>query len=424
MLRLIWGRPAEGTHRSSDGAPASKSEQASTSVPPPQPPVERFLAVKGSVLAALSDADDGAGSDDCAGASQAWWAPTNHGRIMRSRSQRARCEFVHAAAAAPPRVPMALARTYRSWVDDVIAARGGAYAFARGEHQALHAFVCTHALGLPNASSLMERLTSWRVADAADLIACLAACGLLTDAHEPRAPADLADVHGSRAPADLADVLLAWLARTLDAFDARIALQTAAAQGDVPRLLALLCDEEAAMEEAAVEEEAAAAARRGISTVAVADCDREYALCSDKARCLLDEQLPAWPPSGETCLYVAAKRGHAAAVATLLRLGASVDEPSCDGWRPIHGTPARLRARVRCHSKLVGAASLRACACAVLHVPHRRAPKRMRSLWLQSSAAPSFLHRVWTLRRRLLGAQRRSRGAIAGAPCRPARDDA
>ena len=94
------------------------------------------------------------------------------------------------------------------WVEAVLSSRGGAYAFARGDHHGMHAYLLSRTLGLAHAPSLDA---FWVCAHgAADALACLAEAGLL---------------HGTL-PAQ--EGLLVWLERCLAAYDARAELQAAA----------------------------------------------------------------------------------------------------------------------------------------------------------------------------------------------------
>ena len=135
----------------------------------------RTFRLNPSVLSALDGATI---STECQ-----WWAPDAPTDWM-VEARRFYSLGAHATAAL---VPMPLRLQYVSWVDAAISARGGVYAIARGDHFHLHQFLCTHALQLPNARTIMERLNAWRPEEAADLFACLASGGLLRE--KPPTPA-------------------------------------------------------------------------------------------------------------------------------------------------------------------------------------------------------------------------------------------
>jgi len=231
----------------------------------------------------------------------------------------ARRSFLRAAAAERgPRtpVPPELRHVYDSWVRATIMARHGR---ASDVHLGLHAFVLAHSLGLP---STRTRESFFELAyGAADAIACMAAAGLLrsplptdagggsggsggggcggagpglTDGNVGKAAAE-ADAE-AEAEAEAVQAVRAWLGGALAAYDARLSLCAAIREGDLAPMARWL------------------GAEAGREVPNVSGLDEPIAG--------LDEPMPGWPPTGLTCLHVAARAGRSAAVGWLLDRGA------------------------------------------------------------------------------------------------------
>lgn len=230
---------------------------------------------------------------------------------------RERRTLVLAATESPAHVQTALIETFISWFKATVASRGGDVAIMRGDVLALSAFLSLDALALPFGDSFRERIVESR--DAALLLASLAAAGLLqpsgpqpaaaaADAPEAAAEAteaaEAAPAAADSTPAcDKATAFIAWLDDRLHAFENRTALHHASSVGDVPTLTRLL---------------------------AMPGQD-------------IDEPLPGWPPSGDTCLALAAGRAPLGAVEWLLGARAAPNAPCCDGWTPLHAAAQRAR---------------------------------------------------------------------------------
>ena len=196
----------------------------------------------------------------------------------------ARLRFVQSASNC--RVPMAIRRRYDSWFEAMVLARP-----AHKKIFSFEAFVYARTLGLQlndvNPSSFGSHVGPEATAD---LLACLAAAGLLRKAdgapptwwwHDPRAS------------------LAQWLHEALEAYDARLAVRNAAIAGDGPTLSRLF----------------------------------------EVHKVPVDEALPAPRPCGETSLELASQHGHVAAAAMLIARGASVTAAAgtFDGVTALHG---------------------------------------------------------------------------------------
>ena len=277
----------------------------------------RTFRLNPSVLSALDGATI---STECQ-----WWAPDAPTDWM-VEARRFYSLGAHATAAL---VPMPLRLQYVSWVDAAISARGGVYAIARGDHFHLHQFLCTHALQLPNARTIMERLNAWRPEEAADLFACLASGGLLREKPPMAGCTNGATVSSSptrlgtwfheslealglspsrrgsavRAANTASRELQAWLDSALVEYDARLRMHDLATQGDIDALARHL----------------------------------EQRPCGFS----IDEQLPI--TDHPTLLYVAASNGNTAVVRLLIERRADVNATSCGGWTALHGAASCLQ---------------------------------------------------------------------------------
>ena len=176
-----------------------------------------------------------------------------------------------------------------------------------GLDRKLHWFLCVRALGLEEAYApalgresfearpwlgCVEVYMAWQSGAAAGVLASLAAAGLLRgSAGQPVR---------DEAEEQQQQQLACWLSASLTAFEASLALEQATERGDVARMEALL--------------------QQGSARV--------------------DVPLLDWPPSGDTCLHVAAGRGHAAAVVLLLERQAQADAPNYEGASALHRAAA------------------------------------------------------------------------------------
>jgi len=140
----------------------------------PQSSVERIFSPLPAVLAACAAAEGG------------------------SQETQRRREWLREAPTALPKVPLLLWVAYRQWVDSVISGQ-------KGKSESFHAFVYGWTLGLHVSPNNLK--DHWSGAEAADLLATLAAADML--------------VGDGAAPLD---ALKAWLERALAVFDGRFLL--------------------------------------------------------------------------------------------------------------------------------------------------------------------------------------------------------
>jgi hypothetical protein len=140
----------------------------------PQSSVERIFTPLPAVLAACAAAEGG------------------------SQETQRRREWMREAPTALPKVPLLLWVAYRQWVDSVISGQ-------KGKSESFHPFVYGWTLGLHVSPNNLK--DHWSGAEAADLLATLAA-------------ADMLEADGA-APLD---ALKAWLERALAVFDGRFLL--------------------------------------------------------------------------------------------------------------------------------------------------------------------------------------------------------
>ena len=171
----------------------------------------RVFSPLASVLAAIEQeeaCDAGPGGGAAGGSPAAVRVEASTRTEARLSARRA---FVREATTKSVTVPLSLWIAYRLWVDTVISARAG-------RAEAFHSFVYAHTLGLPNPSSLK---THWSGSDAADLLACLAAEGLLGGVVVGGGVDG--GVDGASAPS-AREALHEWLKETLYHFDSRFLL--------------------------------------------------------------------------------------------------------------------------------------------------------------------------------------------------------
>lgn len=142
--------------------------------PPRTPSMERSFSPLPAVLAACAAAEGGS-----------------------AETQRRR-EWMREAPATLPTVPLLLWVAYRQWVDSVVSGQ-------KGKSESFHAFVYGWTLGLHGSPNDIKEY--WSGADAADLLAALAAADMLEG--------------GGAAPLD---ALTTWLERALAVFDGRFLL--------------------------------------------------------------------------------------------------------------------------------------------------------------------------------------------------------
>jgi hypothetical protein len=230
--------------------------------------------------------------------------------------EQARRIFVADSIDQKRQVPMTISGAYSSWVASAIKQRGGLRSLGSGFDRKIHWFMCTYALGLEAAYTpalareifgtnpqpwlgCVQVYTAWQGPVVADLLACLAEVGLLTDAHPDMKPP--LEEHVSLLTA--LDVpaaqrqLISWLSTALVAFEERLALAHAVVRCDTATLSALI---------------------------------------DGSCRHVFHMPLPDWPPSGDLCLHLAAACGHVEAVQLLLKHGASVDAPNYAGVVALH----------------------------------------------------------------------------------------
>lgn len=240
-----------------------------------------------------------------------------------SRQHVARRRFV-CGSSGQIHVPQTLAAAYMAWIDGAVHAERSRGKLRFEYERQLHWFMCMHALGLEPAYAVppqqpgskppawldgLELYRAWQREAAADLIAVLASAGLMAVSSSPAEADEEASQRSPPPPAKLAqEQMLAWLASSLPAFEARLALDQAVTRADAAGLVA-------ALEQ--LEEGDGARPCHALAASA-------------------DAPLPAWPPSGVNCLHAAAAQGHASMAALLLDRGASVDAVDFAGFSALH----------------------------------------------------------------------------------------